>query len=144
MKKASSKLYLLDVNVLIGIAWPDHQFHFEATEFLENSEDRWATCALTQLAFVRLSSNKSVIPNAKAPGEAAALLEVLVGDPLHVYVEKLPAPAGDYYRGVLGYQQLTDAYLLALARTNNAIFLTFDIRLKALAGAKTKVHLLGV
>jgi len=30
MKKVSSDLLLLDVNVLLAIAWPDHQFHATA------------------------------------------------------------------------------------------------------------------
>ncbi|HZT29574.1 MAG TPA: hypothetical protein VFA33_06825 [Bryobacteraceae bacterium] len=45
MKKASPDL-LLDVNVLLAIAWPNHQFHLTAIAAL-SSQNRWATCALT-------------------------------------------------------------------------------------------------
>ena len=40
MKKESSKLLLLDVNVLLALAWPNHQFHATATRRLERSRDR--------------------------------------------------------------------------------------------------------
>ncbi len=66
MKKASSDLLLLDVNVLLALAWPNHQFHAAAIAAL-SSRARWATCALTQLGFIRLSSNPAAIATAKSP-----------------------------------------------------------------------------
>ena len=65
MKKESSSLYLLDANVLLALAWPNHQFHAAATRAMGRSRGRWATCALTQLGFIRLSSNPAAIPGAK-------------------------------------------------------------------------------
>ena len=54
MRKGSSEQpkgpLLLDVNVLLALAWPNHQFHVAAIERLERKKERWATCALTQLA----------------------------------------------------------------------------------------------
>jgi predicted nucleic acid-binding protein len=81
MKKESSSLLLLDVNVLLALAWPNHQFHVASLRALQSRRDRWATCALTQLGFIRLSSNPAAIPTAKGPAEAAALLEAMVADP---------------------------------------------------------------
>ena len=83
MKKGSSNLLLLDVNVLVAIAWPNHQFHTAAMETLEASQDQWATCAPTQLGFIRLSSNRAAIPTAKSPAEAASVMEAMTADPLH-------------------------------------------------------------
>ena len=71
MKKASSDLLLLDVNVLLAIAWPNHQFHASAIAAV-SPQNRWATCALTQLGFIRLSSNPAAIPTAKSPHEATS------------------------------------------------------------------------
>src|SRR5689334_5380849 len=123
MKKASSDLLLLDVNVLLAIAWPNHQFHRAAIAAL-SSQRRWATCALTQLGFIRLSSNPSVVATARSPHEAAGLLAQLVADSLHIYVDSLPAPVSegwqDAFATVLGHQQVTDAYLLRLAAANHA------------------------
>jgi uncharacterized protein len=145
MKKGSSNLLLPDVNVLIGLAWPNHQFHSVALRMLAASTDRWATCALTQLGFIRLSSNPAVSPAAKSPSEAAALLEAMTGDALHVYLESLPAPVASrrHFEKVLGHKQVTDAYLLALARRYNATFVTFDTRLTELAGPETRIQVLG-
>ena len=91
MKKASYDLLLQDVNVLLAIAWPNQQFHSTAIAAL-SSRKRWATCALTQLGFIRLSSNPAAVATAKNPQEAASLLARLVADSLHVYVD---APCSD-------------------------------------------------
>jgi len=146
MKKESSSLRLLDVNVLLALAWPNHQFHAAALRELQVRRDRWATCALTQLGFIRLSSNPAAIPTAKSPAEAAALLEAMVADPLHVYLESLPSPVAkgcrEAFAQVLGSRQVTDAYLLMLARRNRAIFVTFDTRLEGLADPETRIRVL--
>jgi predicted nucleic acid-binding protein len=52
---------------------------------------RWATCALTQLGFVRLSSNPKIVEVRKTPAEAVALLADLIHDRQHTYLETLPA-----------------------------------------------------
>jgi predicted nucleic acid-binding protein len=79
MKRASSDLLLLDVNVLLAIAWHNHQFHATAVAVL-SAQNRGATCALTQLGFIRLSSNSAVVTTPKSPNEAAGLLWWLTGD----------------------------------------------------------------
>jgi toxin-antitoxin system PIN domain toxin len=146
MKKASSDLLLLDVNVLLAIAWPNHQFHAAATAAL-SSRNRWATCALTQLGFIRLSSNPEVVVTAKSPPAAIGLLARLVADSLHVYLDSLPAPASENWRDafekLLGHQQVTDAYLVRLAAANNAVLVTFDRRLENIPGARARVTVLG-
>jgi toxin-antitoxin system PIN domain toxin len=146
MKKASSDLLLPDVNVLLAIAWPNHQFHAAAITAL-SSRNRWATCALTQLGFIRLSSNPAVIATAKSPHEAAGLLADFVADSLHVYLDSLPAPASkdcrEAFARLLGHQQVTDAYLLRLAAANGAVLVTFDRRLESVAGGAARVKILG-
>lgn len=146
MKRASSKLLLLDVNVLLALAWPNHQFHACALKRLEGSRDRWATCALTQLGFIRLSSNPAAVGTAKSPGEAGWLLGAMVSDSLHVYLDVLPPPVSKAFMAsfhtILGSQQVTDAYLLSLARTRKATLLTFDGRLEALSGSADDVETL--
>ena len=148
MKKASSDPLLLDLNVLLALAWPNHQFHQAATARMQASDVPWATCALTQLGFVRLSSNPAAIPTAKSPAEAALMLAAMTGDPLHFYIESLPSPIDKgglvAFDRILGYKQITDAYPLGLARRRRATFLTFDARLKGLTGAETKLEILGI
>ena len=146
MKKESSSLLLLDVNVLLALAWPNHQFHVAALRALQSRRYRWATCALTQLGFIRLSSNPVAIPTAKGPAEAASLLGAMAADPLHVYLESLPSPVAkgcrEAFAAILGSRQVTDAYLLTLARRNRAIFVTFDTKLEGLADPETRIRVL--
>ena len=146
MKKASSKLLLLDVNVLLALAWPNHQFHTAARKRLETSRDRWATCALTQLGFIRISCNPAAVGTAKRPAEAARLLAAMTSDRLHVYLDTLPPPASSDFIGsfepILGSQQVTDAYLLTLARTRKATLVTFDARLAALGETAPEAEIL--
>lgn len=142
MKKGISNLVLLDVNVLIALSWPIHPFHSVATRRMNASREHWATCALTQLGFLRISSTASANPSPKTPGEAFALLAVMTRDPLHVYLDNLAAPSEDWMNRAHGPSQITDAYLLALAELHGATFLTFDNRLRALSGVRAKTEIL--
>jgi toxin-antitoxin system PIN domain toxin len=146
MKKATSNLLLLDVNVLMAIAWPNHQFHRTAVARLESSSDRWATCALTELGFLRLSINPAVVSTAKSPVEVAGLLRRMTQDSRHVYIEPLPSPIGGTLavglERIIGANQITDAYLLAIARLHQARFLTFDQRLISFAGDNVSLEVL--
>jgi uncharacterized protein len=145
MKKTSSDLLLLDLNVLLAIAWPNHQFHAAAISALASRTKRWATCALTQLGFIRLSSDPAAVTTAKSPFEAANLPARLVADSSHVYLESLPGPASESWRDafatILGHQEVMDAYLLNLAPTSGAALLTFDRRLERLAEDKPVIVL---
>ena len=67
--------YLLDVNVLIALAWPNHVHHAGATRwFAEVHEAGWATTPTTESGFVRISSNARVFPEGVTPGQAAEVL----------------------------------------------------------------------
>jgi predicted nucleic acid-binding protein len=70
----------------------------------------------------------------------------MAADPLHVYLESLPSPVAKDCRGafggILGSRQVTDAYLLTLARRNHAIFVTFDTKLEGLADPETRIRVL--
>ena len=72
----------------------------------------------------------------------------MVEDPLHVYLDVLEMPASktiaEIFMRATGHKQITDAYLLDLAHRNNATFVTFDHRLKSMAGAHVRTELLGV
>lgn len=135
MKKASSSLLLLDVNVLMALAWPNHQFHAEVSELMTEAEQPWATCAITQLGFIRLSSNPAAVGIAKSPADAAALLSLMVQHPQHQYLDSLPAPTSVEFDRILGSKQVTDAYLVWLAEHHGAKLLTFDSRLKGLGAS---------
>ena len=132
MASSKRRTLLLDVNTLLALAWPNHQFHRAVIARLdERPSPRWATCALTQLGFVRLSSNPAIVEVRQTPCQALGVLAKLVADRGHRYLESLPAllDVDSYFQRLLGHQQVTDAYLLALAVSNDAVLLTLDRRL---------------
>lgn len=130
------KLFLLDANVLLALAWPNHPFHHGAVARLARRERRrWATCLLTQAAFVRLSSNPAVIPSAKSPAEAGYLLGELIDDPNHVFLEaksRQLARLQELLARCHGHNQVNDAFLIWLALSHGASVLTFDAPLRHL------------
>ncbi len=143
MKKASTETWLLDVNVLLALAWPNHQFHAAAISALGAHAGVWATCALTQLGFIRLSSNRAAIAEARRPAEAAAMLARITADPRHRFLPTMPAPAKapclSVFSEIVGHQQVTDAYLTRVAAAHEAVFITFDRRLENYRGAQVRV-----
>jgi hypothetical protein len=125
---------LLDVNVLLALAWPNHQFHGKARQWFGRRRERWFTCALTQIGFVRLSSNPAFTEHAKRPIEAAGLLSAMTRHPEHRFISELdPLDAAGFIEVVsrlMGHKQLTDAYLLALAHKHDLQLVTFDRRIE--------------
>jgi toxin-antitoxin system PIN domain toxin len=123
---------LLDINVLIALAWPNHILHEPAHQwFGENHRSGWATCPLTQSGFVRVSSNRSIIPDARRPNEAIELLSRIIRQPDHVFWRDDISIAGSRYVAqdkIYGHRQVTDAHLLAVALSNKGRLATFDRR----------------
>lgn len=138
-------LALLDVNVLLALAWPNHQHHDRAHAwFLRESGGGWATCAITQLAFVRLSSNTAYTPAAVTPSDAAALLVKLASHATHRFLADLPPIAVDLFVRTVGHQQTTDAYLVYVAEHHNGRIVTFDAPLRQHARSAEAVTVIGL
>lgn len=137
---------LLDVNVLVALAWPNHVHHGRARAWLrEVQEEGWATCSVTETGFVRVSSNVRVIPDAKPPQEAIAFLSRMRQIPGHVFWTDDVSPADPEalpFSRVVGYRQVTDAHLLALALRHGGCLATFDAGVRELAprGAEAAVE----
>src|SRR5882724_2508739 len=140
------KLFLLDANVLLALAWPNHPFHHRAVVRLARRERRrWATCLLTQAAFVRLSSNPAIIPGAKSPAEAGEMLSRLIDDPDHVFLEargKRFVSLQQLLARCHGHNQVNDAFLIWLALSHRANVLTFDAPLRHLPPKPELVELI--
>lgn len=122
--------YLLDVNMLIALTWPKHIHHETAHRwFKRNHTAGWATCPVTQLGFVRISSNPKIIADAVSPREAVAMLERLVKLPHHEFWADDIAVGGDgpfSSLALIGHRQVTDAYLLSLAQHHHGKLATLD------------------
>lgn len=121
--------FLLDVNVLIALAWPSHLNHQSAQRwFAGNRAAGFRTCPLTQLGFVRISCNPRFTPDAVAPGEALNLLDRMIALPEHAFwPDDLPLAKAIYAElPVFGHRQVTDAYLVALAESKGGVLATLD------------------
>lgn len=124
------RAYLPDVNVLIALTWPTHVHHAQARRWFDRkARSGWATCPITQLGFVRISSNAKIIRDAVSPREAVAMLRRLVGQPGHVFWSDEPQIelAGPFASlSLVGHRQVTDAYLLSLVQHRKGRLATFD------------------
>lgn len=137
---------LLDLNVLVALAWPSHIHHGVAHEwFAQQRSNGWATCPITQSGLVRLSSNSRITPDAVSPEVALNLLSKLIELPDHQFWPDSIA-LGDAVifqkGGLLGHRQITDAYLFSLAIHNNGLLVTFDKGIKALGSKAAGSHIL--
>jgi toxin-antitoxin system PIN domain toxin len=128
--------FLLDVNILVALAWPGHIFHEQAESwFARRGAKAWATCPFTETAFVRILANPSFSASAVRPQEAIRALSISVKHPGHRF---WPAEIGavdalhSFQDRLVGHQQVTDAYLLALAMKKGGKLATLDRSVLAL------------
>ena len=128
--------HLLDVNLLVALAWPNHIHHAAALAwFRRNQAAGWGTCPLTESGFVRVSSNSSVLPDARSPREAIHLLRRIVALPHHVFWHDDVSMVTTDFLGevpLVGYRQVTDAHLLTLARQRGGRLATLDGKMRSL------------
>ena len=121
---------LLDTNVLLALAWPNHQHHGAAHRwFRAEAKHGWASCAVTQLGFIRLSSSPAYTPAAVSPQEAARLLQQLLSHKQHRFWPSPEACKPGIFLQTLGHQQVNDAYLVEVARRKLGRLVTLDARL---------------
>lgn len=131
---------LFDTNVLLALLVRDHVDHGRAREWLESEiASGWASCAITENGFVRVVSQPRY-PSPVPPARAMTLLSQACAEPHHEFwtcdISLLDGAVIDRSR-LHGPRQVTDAYLLALARTRGGRSVTFDrtVPLSAVHGA---------
>jgi toxin-antitoxin system PIN domain toxin len=125
--------FLLDINILIALLDSAHVQHDRAHEwFATAGRKAWATCPLTENGVVRIVGHARY-PN--SPGTPAAVLELLAG--------LCALPGHDFWADditlrdaervarsrLLDSSQVTDSYLLALAKAHGGKLASFDQRL---------------
>jgi toxin-antitoxin system PIN domain toxin len=137
---------LLDVNVLIALAWPNHVHHRPARHWFDRQHRRgWATTPVTETGFVRVSSNRAVIRPPTSPAVALDLLRRMTSLPGHAFwpddVALVTAGTGDPDR-IATHRDVTDAHLLALAERHRGRLATFDARMRHLIGEHDDLILL--
>ena len=130
-------IYLLDVNVLLALGYKEHMHHKLVTMWLDEQRARHApshvklaTCAITELGFVRIASGPprlaANVREARNGLELLKLQERMMFFSDRVVVRELP-------EWVTKSAQTTDGHLLMLARTNGARLATLD---QSIAGAE--------
>ena len=120
-------MFLLDVNVLVALGWDNHAHHECAHAWFDAHRSQgWATSPVTQCGLLRLSTNPKVVSVALRPGAAIAVLRQIVSLPGHTFWPDLLEPVEAVDVGLRGYKQITDAYLVAVARHQGGRLATFD------------------
>ncbi len=134
---------LLDVNTLVALAWPNHSHHDAAHEWFAGWKTGWATTPLTEIGFVRISSNSIVLASSVRPVDAIEHLSRLRAMPNHSFwSDPIEGVVGDDLdpTRVLGHRQAADAHLIALAVANNGTVATFDKGFASLIGKNHARH----
>ena len=141
-----ARVALLDINVLVALFYADHVHHELAHDwFADHRDDGWATCPVTENGFVRVAAQLSAGDAALRPAAIMDHLRKFRSDRRHHFwadAVSLTDRALFDHTLLRGHRQLTDVYLLGLARKMDGCLATFDgsIPLKAVAGA-TRSHL---
>lgn len=121
---------LLDVNLLVALFDPDHVHHDLAHDwFADNHRRGWATCPITENGFVRVVSNPRYGGGVERAEALVARLRRFCATPHHQFwtdALSLTDPAVFLVDAVTSYRQLTDAYLLGLAKVKSGRLATFD------------------
>jgi toxin-antitoxin system PIN domain toxin len=133
---------LLDVNVLVALLVPEHQHHAIAVNWFANeAASGWATCTVTELGVIRVCAQ---LPGTRWSPEATAdrLLMLIVTNHEYFWWSGTVSPAVlPEVRSAETGKQVTDRYLLGLARRNRGQVVTFDRGL-AIAGGDDVICLL--
>jgi toxin-antitoxin system PIN domain toxin len=116
---AAKARYLLDVNALIAAIWTDHAQHAVTDSWIQGKD--LASCPLSELAFLRISTHPSALKSSMA--DARRLLQSFLAAHKVLFI---PAdmPALDSKAGKSA--QVKDNYLADLAARHGLRFATLD------------------
>lgn len=134
---------LFDVNALIALVDEGHVHHLVIHEWwAANSSHGWATCPLTENGLARIMSQPGY-KNSITTTFAIDLLAEQVGETDHAFWPDDISLTDDgrfNADAILGPNQITDVYLLALAVKNDGRLVTLDrsIPLRAVRHAEAR------
>ena len=139
-----TELHLLDLNVLIALAWPQHVHHARAHSWFADRRGEWMTTPVTESGFVRLSTNPTVVTERLSMADALALLAATRAVPGHQFLpdaSTLAQPAVSL-AAVATTRQVTDAHLVNLAASSGVRLATFDRGIEQMLAAGDRRHVL--
>jgi hypothetical protein len=137
---------LLDVSVLVALFDSGHRNHEAAHDWFDDHRHLgWATCPLTENGLLRVATSPTFAnPPHRAVDVAARLASLRSGGHHHFWPAALSLTDDRIFNltYVRGHRQLTDVYLVGVAKTQGGMLATFDrsIHLRAVKGA-TRDHL---
>ncbi|MEP6843368.1 MAG: TA system VapC family ribonuclease toxin [Pseudolysinimonas sp.] len=134
--------HLLDLNVLIALAWPQHVHHARAHAWFESLTSPWMTTPVTEAGFVRLSTNRAVVTEAVSMATALAMLSAMRAVPGHTFLPDdsgLAAPV-IALDALATSSQVTDAHLVNLAASSGAVLATLDRGIERILCAADRRH----
>lgn len=131
-----SKVFLLDANVLIALATPEHSLNARAAAWFRKGH-RFATCPITQGALVRFHLRAGEGATAES---AKLLLKSIHSLPRHEFWPDDASYLDMPTRGIIGHRQVTDAYLVLLAAKHSGSLATMDEGLAAIHAGTTLVE----
>ena len=142
-------IYLLDVNVLYVFHQPRHADFQRVSRWLErHSPLSFATCPMTQAGMLRLLMQRNQGFDRYEMHEAREALRSLVDRRGQEYWPDEPSnldAASSLFKRMQGHRQITDAYLLGLAKHHGGKLATLDQAIPSLAGPELaeSVELIG-
>jgi len=130
--------YLLDTNVLIPLLWPRHTEQAKVRAwFAANALSAFATCSFTQAGFLRITTSLEIMHQRYALSDSRQLLFALTQLRGHEFwpttIDYFEA-AAPVERRMYGPKQITDAYMLGIAKHHGGKLATLDKAVKSLAG----------
>ncbi len=142
---ATARVSLLDVNVLVALFFPDHVHHDLAHDwFADHRHEGWATCPLTENGLIRVACQQPSDEALVRPAGVIANLERFCRDKLHrAWTDSVALTDATLFapQFISGHRQVTDIYLLGLAKKRGGRLATFDrtIPVKAVRGGTAEL-----
>ena len=131
--KKQKRTFLLDVNLVLAILDPAHDHHVTAQWwFNDTGRTSFATCPVTENGVLRIASSAAYPNRAGDVDTVRRILGRLCSQDGHAFWPdsislRIAAPEVSGMRS----NEVTDLYLLALAKENGGVFVTFDSRIRA-------------
>jgi toxin-antitoxin system PIN domain toxin len=134
---------LFDVNVLVALLDPDHVHHGVVHNWwAPNQANGWATCPLTENGMARIMSQSGYKNPITTTFAIDLLAEQIEKTDHEFWPDDISLRTADYVNAgrILGPNQITDVYLLALAVKNGGRLVTLDraVPLRAVHGAEAR------
>lgn len=121
-----TRIWLLDVNALIGLLWSVHALHGRANAWFAREAPRVLGCAFTELSFIRVSMADRTIAATFTDAEAALAQFIAALGRRYRFVGRLPPAAVLRGHDVRRHKDVSDRYLCELAAAHQARLATLD------------------